>query len=148
MHSWRHIQEKQFMSEESRNSWIEASYAAYVESALDNERKRQQANISYLSVISAIIVFSSNLDAIKPEYPLALTLIICVIWFSTILRFRQISQSKYRVIANMEAMKETRPFTEEWDGLSGNTFLKELSMLEMAVPIAIFVFVIVRTWMA
>jgi len=123
-------------------------YRMFVDTAERNIDRRLQANRYFFTLVAAIFLAYSYLLEDRPrrlsanaELPQIiatwalpfLLLIVSVAWWLAIRAFRNLSRSKYNVIAQIEKDLPQRPFLQEWE-LHQTKFLSG-TRVEMIVPL-------------
>ena len=95
-------------------------YTKYVDTTLDVSNRRLRNNRFYVLLLSgtlAVISVLANTDIIQEVGLLIAGLsgfALCVLWYGSILSYKQLNRGKYAVINEMEAELPAAPFRREW----------------------------------
>jgi len=96
-------------------------YTAYVNTTLDVSNRRLRNNRFYVLLLSgtlAVISVLANTEIIQ-EFGLLLAgslgLTLCILWYLSIISYKQLNSGKYRVIEEMEEDLPFDPFGREWE---------------------------------
>lgn len=113
------------------------------------ELKRQQANQIYIAIVSALIAGGTAITSTRAQlasqaldFFSVSVLVICMIWYLTMLYYRRLSRAKFEVLTSMEENFSIKPFCEEWKHFKNPTLRPravELTKVEASVPIALSV---------
>lgn len=96
-------------------------YTAYVHTTLDVSNRRMRNNRFYVLLLSGTLAVLSVLadTQIIEEAGLliagSLGLALCILWYLSIVSYKQLNSGKYDVIQAMEIDLPAEPFTDEWD---------------------------------
>lgn len=95
-------------------------YTTYVNTTLDVSNRRMRNNRFYVLLLSGTLAAISVLaktDIIQEIGLLlagSLGLALCVLWYGSIISYKQLNSGKYDVIKEMEAKLPAEPFDREW----------------------------------
>lgn len=97
-------------------------YTAYVNTTLNVSNRRMQNNRFYVLLLSgtlAVISVLADTQVIAEIGLLAglLGFALCVLWYLSIVSYKQLNSGKYEVISMMEKDLPVAPFDDEWDVL-------------------------------
>ncbi|WP_299978928.1 hypothetical protein [uncultured Pseudoteredinibacter sp.] len=133
-------------------------YKLYVELADRVSERRLKANTFFLSINSFLIALAGLLKAISLEhlakpwslFVCAAGIAMCYFWYRLILSYKGLNTAKFKVIHDMEAELELKPFDAEWvhleSGENDNVY-KPLTHIELNIPrIFIALYVVILTW--
>lgn len=117
-------------------------YTVFVNALIATEQRRQQASTVYLSIISAGAAILGVSNKIDPIFVVIAIVATCLIWFTSLVYFRSLSKTKFKVISKMESKWKIKPFALEWKYFKKerkkNIFTRiDLTYLEMLVPLLI-----------
>lgn len=114
-------------------------YSVYVNTITATEQRRQQSSTVYLTMISAGIAVLGTTSKIDPTYIVVPVATISLIWFMSIVNFRDLATSKFTVIKELEKGWPIEPFAMEWKHYKKTSKVRVgFSYLEMAVPAGFF----------
>ncbi len=129
-----------------RDHFLE-QYKLYVEMADRITMRRGQANMFYLSLVSALlallsILVGANIFAgfLSIAFILVATLGIALsaLWYVTIGSYRQLNRGKFKIIHEMEEALPFAGYTKEWSVLGtekGGKKYRRLTGVEQLVPL-------------
>lgn len=121
-----------------------AIYDTFVSTITAAESKRQQASSIYVALISTGYTLIGTVDDVGTIYILIPIIFISLIWWRTIVYFRNLAKAKFSVIETMEMEWQIKPFTDENEKTKemnqNNKFSIGLTHLEMVAPLFIFGF--------
>jgi hypothetical protein len=110
--------------------------------------RRQQSNVFFLSINSALLVAITAItkDGSLPKQPSFLSfcvglvgLIICGLWFETIVNYKSLTDRKYEIIMRLEQVLPGAPFSaESWPSERGKPIQRHFTRIERGVPLAFF----------
>jgi len=98
-------------------------YTTYVDTTLNVSNRRMRNNRFYVLLLSGTLAVVSVLadTQIIEEVGLLLAgllgLALCVLWYLSIVSYKQLNSGKYEVIQAMEEDLPAEPFANEWDVL-------------------------------
>ncbi|RQG95569.1 RipA family octameric membrane protein [Natrarchaeobius oligotrophus] len=98
-------------------------YTTYVDTTLNVSNRRMRNNRFYVLLLSGTLAVVSVLadTQIIEEVGLLLAgllgLALCVLWYLSIVSYKQLNSGKYEVIQAMEEDLPAEPFADEWDVL-------------------------------
>ena len=98
-------------------------YTTYVDTTLNVSNRRMRNNRFYVLLLSGTLAVVSVLadTQIIEEIGLLLAgllgLALCVLWYLSIVSYKQLNSGKYEVIQAMEEDLPAEPFANEWDVL-------------------------------
>ena len=116
-------------------------YGIYVQTITANEQRRQALAAFYLSLVAAgIAMLASDKDIQYLTIAIPIS-IVSLVWFATISYFRNLAQAKFKVIGDLEAKFEIKPFTDEWRYYKDarGKWRIGLTHLELIVPATLFI---------
>ena len=96
-------------------------YTTYVDTTLNVSNRRMRNNRFYVLLLSGTLAVISVLadTQIIEEVGLLLAgllgLALCVLWYLSIVSYKQLNSGKYRVIEEMEEELPFSPFDREWE---------------------------------
>ena len=99
-------------------------YTTYVDTTLNVSNRRMRNNRFYVLLLSGTLAVVSVLadTQIIEEVGLLLAgligLSLCVLWYLSIVSYKQLNSGKYDVIKQMEEDLPAEPFADEWDILN------------------------------
>ena len=118
-------------------------YTAYVNTTLDVSNRRMRNNRFYVLLLSgtlAVISVLANTDIIQEVGLLlagSLGFALCVLWYGSIVSYKQLNGGKYDVIKEMEAELPAEPFDREWvildEGKNWQTYITH-TRVERKIP--------------
>jgi len=118
-----------------------ALYNTFVSTITAAENRRQQTSSIFILVISAGYTVIGTIDTVNHYLLLILIIVVSIIWWRTIVYFRTLAKSKFKVIEQMEKSWEIRPFCDEYQHTKElnkkNIFPINLTFLEMGTPLMI-----------
>lgn len=124
-----------------------AIYETFVLTITAAEKRRQQASSLYVFLISTGYTLIGTIEDMRTTYILIPIIFISLIWWQTIIYFRNLAKAKFFVIGKMETGWTIKPFTDEYDKTKeinqNKIFHISLTYLEMAIPFLILVFSLV-----
>ena len=99
-------------------------YTTYVNTTLDVSNRRMRNNRFYVLLLSGTLAVISVLA--KTEIIQAVGLLLagslgvalCILWYLSIISYKQLNSGKYEVINEMESELPVAPFETEWDVLN------------------------------
>lgn len=100
-----------------------AQYNTYVNTTLDVSNRRLKNNRFYVVLLSGTLAVISVLAETEIIQTAGLLLagaagfLLCVLWYLSIVSYKQLNSGKYEVVAEMEEELPFAPFTREWDVL-------------------------------
>ena len=98
-------------------------YTTYVDTTLNVSNRRMRNNRFYVLLLSGTLAVVSVLadTQIIEEAGLLLAgllgLALCVLWYLSIVSYKQLNSGKYEIIQAMEEDMPAEPFADEWDVL-------------------------------
>lgn len=98
-------------------------YTAYVNTSLNVSNRRMRNNRFYVLLLSGTLAVISVLADTQIIADLGLLLAgllgfaLCVLWYLSIVSYKQLNNGKYEVISMMENDLPAAPFHEEWKAL-------------------------------
>ena len=132
------------MSQVSPTNQEIAIYNTFVSTITAAENRRQQASSIYVALISTGYTLIGTVDDVGTIYILIPIIFISLIWWRTIVYFRNLAKAKFSVIETMEINWKIKPFTDEYfktkEINQNNIFPISLTHLEMVAPLFILVF--------
>jgi len=118
-------------------------YTAYVNTTLDVSNRRMRNNRFYVLLLSgtlAVISVLANTNIIQEVGLLisgSLGFALCLLWYGSIISYKQLNGGKYNVIKEMEAELPAKPFDREWvildEGKNPRTYLTH-TRVERKIP--------------
>lgn len=96
-------------------------YTAYVNTTLDVSNRRMRNNRFYVLLLSGTLAVISVLADTRIIQEVGLLLAgllgsaLCVLWYLSIISYKQLNSGKYDVIAEMEEELPFDPFDREWE---------------------------------
>lgn len=110
------IFKKRWKNERTKRSWLE-QYKIFIESTEKNSDRRINQNNIYLTINLAFVSYicTQNLDFKHNLVVLIVGLIICAIWFLTIVNYSKRNKVKFDIINESEYGKL---YKEEWKRIS------------------------------
>ena len=109
-------------SEGSREELIE-QYTTYVNTTLNVSNRRMRNNRFYVLLLSGTLAVLSVLTEtqIIQEVGLLLAgllgLALCILWYLSIVSYKQLNSGKYKILTAMEEDLPAAPFDDEWEVL-------------------------------
>lgn len=141
-----------FPQEELYKYYVE-QYKLYVELMDRTSARRNQTNKFYLTLLSAIFIFTSAIDRVeilKDENFVFVSIFllgigICFLWFLNIQSYKQLNKLRFKVIEKMEKKMPFQCFSEEWQIRDDYTQYNYnlLTNVERIAPVAISILFIV-----
>jgi len=104
--------------------------------------RRQQSNTFYLSINSALLVAMTAITketTASPKLPLLLSLVgllICVLWLTTIVNYKSLTDRKYEIIVRLERVLPSAPFSAESLSEHGSPIQRHFTWAERGVASA------------
>jgi len=98
-------------------------YTTYVNTTLNVSNRRLRNNRFYVFLLSGTLAVVSVLAKTNIIQELGLLLAgslgfaLCVLWYLSIVSYKQLNSGKYDIIQNMEEDLPAAPFNEEWENL-------------------------------
>lgn len=95
-------------------------YKAYVDTTVDVSNRRMRNNRFYVVLLSGTLAVISVLAETEIIEAAGLFiagfggLILCILWYSSIISYKQLNTGKYDVIKEMEEELPFAPFSREW----------------------------------
>lgn len=114
--------DEQQVGTDSSSALIE-QYTTYVNTTLDVSNRRMRNNRFYVLLLSgtlAVISVLAKTDIIQAVGLLlagSLGVALCILWYLSIISYKQLNSGKYEVISEMESELPVAPFDTEWDAL-------------------------------
>lgn len=99
-------------------------YTTYVNSTLNVSNRRMRNNRFYVLLLSGTLAVISVLADTQIIQELGLLIagvlgsVLCVLWYLSIVSYKQLNSGKYEVIAEMEEDLPFDPFGREWEILN------------------------------
>lgn len=121
-------------------------YTTYVNTTLDVSNRRMRNNRFYVLLLSGTLAVISVLadTQIIQEAGLLLAgllgLALCILWYLSIVSYKQLNSGKYDVIKAMEKDLPTQPFDNEWELLErGNKWRTYIThtRVERKIPVVL-----------
>ena len=109
-------------SESSQEELID-QYTTYVNTTLNVSNRRMRNNRFYVLLLSGTLAVLSVLTETKiiQEVGLLLAgllgLALCILWYLSIVSYKQLNSGKYEVLTAMEKDLPAAPFDDEWEAL-------------------------------
>ncbi|MDZ5812403.1 hypothetical protein U4E84_13720 [Halorubrum sp. AD140] len=109
-------------SDSGREKLID-QYTAYVNTTLNVSNRRMRNNRFYVLLLSGTLAVLSVLTEtqIIEEVGLLLAgllgLALCILWYLSIVSYKQLNSGKYDVLATIEKDLPAEPFNDEWEVL-------------------------------
>lgn len=133
-------------------------YTTYVDTTLNVSNRRMRNNRFYILLLSGTLAVISVLadTQIIEEVGLLLAgllgLALCVLWYLSIVSYKQLNSGKYRVIEEMEEELPFSPFDREWEILDGGdnwrTYITH-TRVERKIPVVIGIpYMLIVIWAA
>lgn len=110
------------ISDADRTELIE-QYTTYVNTTLNVSNRRMRNNRFYVLLLSGTLAVLSVLADIQIIEEVGLLLAgllgfaLCVLWYLSIVSYKQLNSGKYEVITTMEEDLPAEPFDDEWEVL-------------------------------
>lgn len=121
-------------------------YTTYVNTTLDVSNRRMRNNRFYVLLLSgtlAVISVLADTQIIQEAGLLLAGLLgtaLCILWYLSILSYKQLNSGKYRVIEEMEDELPFNPFDREWEvldrGDNWRTYITH-TRVERKIPIVL-----------
>lgn len=118
-------------------------YTTYVDTTLNVSNRRMRNNRFYVLLLSGTLAVLSVLadTQILEEVGLLLAgllgFALCVLWYLSIVSYKQLNRGKYEVISSMEEHLPAEPFNDEWEvldkGQNWRTFVTH-TRVERKIP--------------
>lgn len=133
-------------------------YTTYVDTTLDVSNRRMRNNRFYVLLLSgtlAVITVLADTQIIQ-EVGLLLAgllgLALCLLWYLSIVSYKQLNSGKYRVIEEMEKDLPFAPFDREWDilkrGEDWRTYITH-TRVERKIPAVLAIpYLLITVWSA
>lgn len=133
-------------------------YTTYVDTTLNVSNRRMRNNRFYVLLLSGTLAVISVLadTQIIEEVGLLLAgllgLALCVLWYLSIVSYKQLNSGKYRVIEEMEEELPFSPFDREWEildrGDNWRTYITH-TRVERKIPVVIGIpYILIVIWAA
>ena len=130
-------------SDTSDGSELIDQYTTYVNTTLNVSNRRMRNNRFYVLLLSGTLAVLSVLADIQiiEEVGLLLAgslgLALCVLWYLSIVSYKQLNSGKYEVITSMEEDLPAEPFDDEWkvldEGQNWRTYITH-TRVERKIP--------------
>lgn len=130
-------------SDTSDGSELIDQYTTYVNTTLNVSNRRMRNNRFYVLLLSGTLAVLSVLADIQIIEEIGLLLAgslgfaLCVLWYLSIVSYKQLNSGKYEVITSMEEDLPAEPFDDEWrvldEGQNWRTYITH-TRVERKIP--------------
>ena len=104
----------------------------------NNSERRIKTNSIYITINTLITAGTSRISGIPLSILASIGMLISLLWFFSVLKYRLTNKYRYKVIRNLEKQMLYRPITEEYQLLKHLKFYLGNSVIEFLIP-AVFI---------
>ena len=111
-------------------------WTAYSEQANELTNKRLTFSSLFLTITAALLGICIPYFGLTSLVISSIGILLCILWFLTLLSFKRLSSAKFKVIAEIERNMKIQPYNLEWEFAKKYKHLK-ITTTEMIITIVI-----------